>query len=112
MLAKGFTFRALGYGANSYGYNGCDGRIACHGKDWEAYGPQYNTGDIVGCGLVKGNLFYTKNGEFLGVAHRDVSGVLYPSVSLYGDGYFRNNPVVANFGQTRFVFKMDCTKIN
>ena len=108
MLAKGFTFRALGYGANSYGYNGCDGRIACHGEDWKSYGPHYNTGDVIGCGLLKGTLFYTKNGEFLGVAYRDVIGVLYPSVSLYGNG---SNPVVANFGQSPFVFNIDWTEI-
>ena len=74
--------------------------------DWTAYGPTYGTGDVVGCGLVRGRLFFTKNGHFLGVAFKDVFGVLYPCVELYPF-----SSVVANFGQTPFLLKMDWNEI-
>ena len=106
LLARLSTFRFLGYSAKSYGYafdgQKNNGRLG----GYESYGPRFGKGDVVGCGLVRGILFFTKNGEFLGPAYREVRGELYPGVSLLW-----SSAVVANFGQSPFVFKIDWDEI-
>ena len=39
----------------------------------EDFGPIYEQDDIIGCGLIvdKKEIFYTKNGAFIGVAFKD-----------------------------------------
>ncbi|KAG0225718.1 hypothetical protein BGX31_007546 [Mortierella sp. GBA43] len=49
------------------------------------------------------SLFYTKNGVYLGVAFRDLSGPLYPTVGMRTQGEI----VEANFGQRKFIFSID-----
>lgn len=58
-----------GWRAHSYGYHGDDGNKFAGGVN-AAYGPVFTTGDIVGCGVnnVTGQIFFTKNGMFLGYA--------------------------------------------
>ena len=73
--------------------------------EWQSYGPEFRGNDIIGCGLLGSDLFYTKNGAFLGVAFRGVPGGLYPSVSL------QDETVVANFGQKPFCFQLDWDKL-
>jgi hypothetical protein len=36
------------------------------------YGPRYAHGDRIGCGMIKGHVYFTKNGRFLG----NVSGIV------------------------------------
>lgn len=61
--------RLPGWDQHSYGYHGDDGNFfASSGKGVE-YGPQFTAGDTIGCGLnfVTRQLFFTKNGENLGI---------------------------------------------
>ena len=85
---------------NSYGYFGLSGIKWGDGKG-QSYGPKFGKGDIVGCGIVDNNCFFTKNGDFLGVAFREVSllSCLFPTVGLYS-----KDTVNANFGQHPFRF--------
>lgn len=80
----------------------------------EKYGPQFTTGDTVGCcvDFMEGSCFFTKNGAKLKTAFRNVGqkkgggeGLepMYPCVGLQSVG----EEVVANFGQQPFVFDLD-----
>ena len=101
------TFSWPGYTADSFGYRSYDGEKRSNGGDWESYGPNCKVNDVIGCGLLGGDLFYTKNGEFLGVAYRNVPHGLYPSVYL---GY-PSSTVVTNFGQSPFRFRLDWDEV-
>ena len=71
------------------------------------YGPTFTTGDVVGAGLhtETNDVFFTKNGEWLGVAFRDVSCVtpLYPTVGLHS----KDERVSTNFGSAPFAFDIE-----
>lgn len=60
--------RQTGWEDGSYGYFGADGKKFFESMKGEAYAESYGTGDIVGCGLYhsKQELFFTKNGKYLG----------------------------------------------
>ena len=80
------------------------------GKKWnngraQAYGPTFGKGDVAGCGFYKGNVFFTKNGKFLGVAFRDVPRGLYPT--MVAD----NCTTHANFGQAEFRYDLDWDEV-
>jgi len=74
------------------------------------YGPTFTTGDTVGCciDLANGVVFYTKNGEKLGIALNDTTihiryaWDIYPTIGLLSEGEY----VRVNFGQTPFTFAM------
>lgn len=102
----------------SYGWHG-DGNKWAHGKsslypaNAESFDEgddgselYFNTGDVIGCGFndVTSEVFYTKNGLFLGVGHTEVSiqpsEPLYAVVSLAGP----QEKVWANFGQAPFLW--------
>ena len=100
------TFRYPGCVKNSYGYRGVTGQKVSDGK-WQDYGPEFGTGDVVGCGVVGGSCFFTKNGDFLGVAFRGVPGGLYPTAYLYVVG----QTVEANFGHSTFRFDLDWERV-
>lgn len=78
-----------GWCLDSYAYHNDDGSafhvkapIPDHGFQW---GPRFTTGDIVGAGINfrTNEVFFTKNGKFLGVAYRGVSGdEFYPTISF------------------------------
>eukprot|EP00013_Stygamoeba_regulata_P001220 CAMPEP_0177637638 /NCGR_PEP_ID=MMETSP0447-20121125/5073_1 /TAXON_ID=0 /ORGANISM="Stygamoeba regulata, Strain BSH-02190019" /LENGTH=1331 /DNA_ID=CAMNT_0019139569 /DNA_START=180 /DNA_END=4171 /DNA_ORIENTATION=- len=90
-----------GWGEGSYGYHGDDGNKFSHGEN-EVFGPRFGTGDIIGCGhdTVKDEIFFTKNGQFIGVAFHSVSGPLFPMVGLGSPC----ESVFVNFGQLPFVW--------
>ncbi|KAF1769693.1 hypothetical protein GCK72_001510 [Caenorhabditis remanei] len=100
--------RMPGWDPHCYGYHGDDGNFfsACgHGT---AYGPKFGTGDVIGCGIdtTLNMVFFTKNGKHLGVALECKPGELedlYPTVGLKTPG----ERLVANFGQTEFMFDFD-----
>ena len=53
----------------------------------KVYGPQFATGDTVGCGwLANGDVFFTVNGRHLGVAQAEVWGRLCPAVDFDSPG--------------------------
>jgi ankyrin repeat protein len=78
-----------GWCLDSYAYHNDDGsafhvkaHIPDHGFQW---GPRFTTGDIVGAGInfQTNEVFFTKNGKFLGVAYRGVTGHdFYATVSF------------------------------
>eukprot|EP00002_Diphylleia_rotans_P000519 TRINITY_DN10279_c0_g1_i1.p1 TRINITY_DN10279_c0_g1~~TRINITY_DN10279_c0_g1_i1.p1 ORF type:complete len:412 (-),score=72.90 TRINITY_DN10279_c0_g1_i1:148-1383(-) len=103
---KGFNItRQPGWDPNSYGYHGDDGKKFTGTGRGEPYGPTYSTGDIIGCGFIyrKRQIFFTKNGRFLGVAFENVEGELYPSVGLHSE----NEAVEINLGQKAFRFDIE-----
>ncbi|CAG8434065.1 5277_t:CDS:2 [Diversispora eburnea] len=69
------------------------------------YGPKFTTGDTIGCclNLRDGTAFYTKNGQHLGIAFRDLKGVFYPSIGLRT----RGESIEANFGHKKFKFAIE-----
>ncbi|KAL0482807.1 Ran-binding protein [Acrasis kona] len=84
-----------GWDSNGYGYQ-TDGKIFNNSKHGKAYGPSYEAGDVVGCGLdySKKELFFTKNGKHLGVAFSNLARLrFYPTVGLHSP----NERIVANF---------------
>ncbi|KAF8707639.1 SPRY protein, partial [Rhizoctonia solani] len=94
--------RLPGWEPMSWGYHGDDGNSFAGQSDGTPYGPVFGTGDIIGCGVdfTEGTAFYTKNGEFLKKAFRNIKGNLYPSVGLRTP----KERVLANFGQDPFRF--------
>ncbi|KAF0517968.1 SPRY-domain-containing protein [Gigaspora margarita] len=85
----------------SWGYHGDDGYSFCSG-DYNHYGPLFSTGDTIGCCLnFKNNtVFFTKNGINLGIAFRNLKGILYPCVGLRSQG----GSIEVNFGSRKFKF--------
>ncbi|KAF9945890.1 hypothetical protein BGZ70_003514 [Mortierella alpina] len=97
--------RLPGWEPQSWGYHGDDGNIFGGCGNGRPFGPIFTTGDTIGCGINfrDMSLFYTKNGQFLGVAFRDLRGSLYPTVGMRTAGEI----VEANFGQRDFVFDIE-----
>ncbi|OBZ90270.1 Ran-binding protein 10 [Choanephora cucurbitarum] len=91
-----------GHDAFSFGYHGQSGQIFKQ-KQAQDYGPNYSSGDVIGCGVnfATGNVFFTKNGIFLGSAFEfDTDASYYPCVGLSTPG----ERMTANFGQEPFLF--------
>ncbi|CAG8580923.1 7314_t:CDS:10 [Paraglomus occultum] len=97
--------RLPGWENMSWGYHGDDGHLFCCSGTGKPYGPQFTTGDVIGCcvNFRDGTAFYTKNGAILGTAFRDLKGVLYPSIGLRTP----NESVEVNFGHKEFKFAID-----
>ncbi|KAM4057614.1 SPRY domain-containing protein [Hirsutella rhossiliensis] len=98
--------RPVGWEPESWGYHGDDGRCFSGQNIGRPYGPTFNAGDVVGCGVNfrDHTAFFTRNGVKLGVAFHDVArSKLYPSVSLKKPG----EHVLVNFGQLPFVYNID-----
>jgi hypothetical protein len=57
-----------GWRTGSWAYHGDDGKLFLEQGRGVRYGDTYGTGDVVGCGLdsKKNELFFTKNGEYVG----------------------------------------------
>ncbi|KAF5016924.1 hypothetical protein F66182_11239, partial [Fusarium sp. NRRL 66182] len=98
--------RPVGWEPEAWGYHGDDGRCFTGQNIGRHYGPQYNEGDVIGCGVnfKENSAFFTKNGVKIGTAFHDVArGKLYPAISLKKPG----ESIHANFGQTPFVYNID-----
>lgn len=101
--------RMPGWDASSYGYHGDDGGLFhSHGEMLRVYGPKFNVGDTVGCGVnyMNGGIFFTLNGDFLGYAWLNEQIVtegreeLYPTVGVDSKDF-----IACNFGnESPFVF--------
>jgi len=95
--------RAPGWDIDGYGYHGDDGRIFSEGS-LSGRLPTFSMNDTVGCGVNFENqtCFFTLNGNYLGVAFRNmpISLDLYPTVGVGS----RNDSVEVNFGQFPFMY--------
>ena len=96
-------FRLPGWNKNSVGYHSDDGR-----KFWNdeyggrSYGPSWGKlGEVIGCGYKPktGEIFFTKNGMFLGMAFAGLRNVWYPSIGSDG-----NVKLKVNFGDEDFMY--------
>ncbi|CAG9467556.1 unnamed protein product [Pedinophyceae sp. YPF-701] len=97
--------RHFGAEKGSFAYCGDDGAFRHEDNVREAYGHPFRSGDVVGAGIVlsRGALFFTHNGQNLGVARSGVgprTHVLFPAVSLHSPG----ESLKLNFGAEPFMF--------
>ncbi|EGC37943.1 hypothetical protein DICPUDRAFT_53617 [Dictyostelium purpureum] len=83
----------IGWIKSSYGYHSDDGRkFKCKEEpgvnEGEPYGESYKKGDVIGCGMnfKYKEIFFTKNGMYIGSAFSNVYYTLYPSVALSEPG--------------------------
>lgn len=99
--------RLPGWDEISYGYHGDDGHFFESAGKGISYGPTYTTGDTIGCGInfMTRELFFTKNGEFLGIASKNViiEENLYPTAGMQTNGEM----IDVNFGQKPFKFDIE-----
>ncbi|CAL1409946.1 unnamed protein product [Linum trigynum] len=94
--------RQPGWEANTCGYHGDDGHLYHgHGKG-QPFGPTFTTNDTVGAGINYGSqeFFFTKNGAIVGAVKKEITGALFPTVSVHS----QNEEIEVNFGQKQFAF--------
>lgn len=115
MIAVGFASnkasleRLPGWEQESWAYHGDDGKTFSGESPGQgrAYGQTFGVHDTIGCGVnfSTGSAFFTKNGDLLGNAFRDLKNVkLFPSIGV------KKQPgvhLIANFGQRPFIFDID-----
>lgn len=81
-IAVGFSTRnaalsrPVGWEPESWGYHGDDGRCFTGQNIGRPFGPVFNSGDVIGCGVNfrDHTAFFTKNGQMLGTCLRTVHG--------------------------------------
>ncbi len=97
--------KQCGLMTNSFGYNGNGKKY--HEDIKDTFGPKWNKGDIIGCGLFfsKKSIFYTHNGKFIDYAFNKVNCniIYYPTISLHS----LNECVKVNFGKKFFLFDIE-----
>lgn len=83
-----------GWDPGSWGYHGDDGCFFNESGSGKGYGPTFDEGDIIGCGVnfERETAFFTKNGEMLG--RQDQLAIQY---SPYLVSYYILELKVANF---------------
>ncbi|KAG0646060.1 Ran-binding 9 [Hyphodiscus hymeniophilus] len=88
--------RLPGWEPESWAYHGDDGNSFCCQTSGKHYGPPFTAGDIIGCGVNfrTGSAFFTKNGDHLGTAFREIRGKLFPSVGMKKTGEHIRSPFV------------------
>ncbi|KAL7285967.1 hypothetical protein ACG7TL_001082 [Trametes sanguinea] len=99
--------RLPGWERNSWGYHADDGWAFPGHKEGSAYGPTFDTGDVIGCGIdfSQNRVFYTKNGSFLGLVFENVgkNTEIYPCIGMRQT----NESIRANFGSAPFRFAIE-----
>ncbi|KAI0757686.1 SPRY-domain-containing protein [Daedaleopsis nitida] len=99
--------RLPGWERNSWGYHADDGWAFPGHKDGSPYGPTFDTGDVIGCGIdfSQNRVFYTKNGGFLNMVFENVGKTteIYPSVGMRQ----MNESIRANFGSAPFRYAIE-----
>ncbi|CAG8628354.1 2179_t:CDS:2 [Funneliformis caledonium] len=99
-------YRMPGYNKYSIGYHSDSGHKYQDSQyDSQEYGPKWGeSGDTIGCGYKpsSGEVFFTKDGEYLGKAHsyNDEKLVWYPTVGVEG-----TCKLEVNFGDSHSMFK-------
>ena len=99
--------RQPGWDRHTFGYHGDDGGYFRERgyPTRDKCGPKFGTNDVIGCGLnLKArSCFFTKNGQYLGVAFRDMPVInLYPTIGLHSKG----ESVEVNLGQNPFMYNI------
>ncbi|KAL9115929.1 MAG: hypothetical protein Q9227_000297 [Pyrenula ochraceoflavens] len=105
--SKASLERLPGWENDSWAYHSDDGKSFQGDSTGKNYGPTFGRDDVIGCGInfVTGSAFFTKNGNHLGTAFRDLKNIRpFPSV-----GVKRNASVTltVNFGHSGFAFDID-----
>ncbi|CAG8583392.1 16854_t:CDS:2 [Acaulospora morrowiae] len=79
------SYRLPGWNIHSVSYNSIDGR-KFNDSIGQKYADAWDTGDTIGCGYTPdvGNVFFTKNGKFLGNAFLRLFHIWYPTVGATG----------------------------
>ncbi|KAH9855764.1 SPRY-domain-containing protein [Lenzites betulinus] len=99
--------RLPGWERNSWGYHADDGWAFPGHKDGISYGPTFDSGDVIGCGVdfSQNRVFYTKNGSFLGMVFENVGKAteIYPCIGMRQT----NESIRANFGSAPFRFAIE-----
>ncbi|CDO74777.1 hypothetical protein BN946_scf185001.g25 [Trametes cinnabarina] len=99
--------RLPGWERNSWGYHADDGWAFPGHKEGSVYGPTFDTGDVIGCGIdfSQNRVFYTKNGSFLGMVFENVgkNTEVYPCIGMRQT----NESIRANFGSAPFKFAIE-----
>uniref|UniRef100_A0A8H7NFI9 Protein SSH4 n=1 Tax=Bionectria ochroleuca TaxID=29856 RepID=A0A8H7NFI9_BIOOC len=97
--------RSIGWEPESWAYHGDDGRCFTAHNSGRHFGPPFNQGDVIGCGVNfrENTAFFTRNGVKIGSAFDDLRGKLYPAISLKKPG----ESIRANFGQHPFVYNIN-----
>ncbi|KAI4270636.1 MAG: hypothetical protein LQ337_006555 [Flavoplaca oasis] len=94
-----------GWHHSSWGYHGDDGmkyhgdeglKYHKHCGEGLKYSVTYHVNDTIGCGISTqtGKVFFTKNSVYLGIAFRNVTGILYPMIGFSQ----KEAEVMVNFG--------------
>ncbi|EMD41301.1 hypothetical protein CERSUDRAFT_78954 [Gelatoporia subvermispora B] len=102
--------RLPGWEKQSWGYHADDGYAFPGQKDGAPYGPTFDSGDVIGCGIdfSQNRAFYTKNGALLGHIFDNIfppaSAAPTPPFELFPAIGLRHNSesVRANFGGEPF----------
>ncbi|KAF0538641.1 SPRY-domain-containing protein [Gigaspora margarita] len=108
-----------GWIEDTVGYHGDNGRLYCERGTGEFFGPCYDTGDTVGCGInfLTMEIFFTKNGIYLGkgpflyfetfsyddLIEYKIYADMYPMSGMATKGEI----IIANFGMKPFMFDID-----
>lgn len=98
-----------GWDDHSFALHGDDGQIFFETGNGNIWGPRFAVGDVVGCGVTPStaDIWYTLNGKFLGVAHRDAAAIWkmrwYPTMGMTSHG----DKAKANFGAFPFLFSFE-----
>jgi SAM-dependent methyltransferase len=95
----------------SYGYESTGNKL--YNNEHLLYGPSFTVGDTIGCGITpEGAIYYTKNGEFIGIAHYPITSKvenkdLFCTIALHSS----SAAVRVNFGQENFKFNTEQAKL-
>lgn len=108
LILTGVVYKKkIGWDLNSWGYHSDDGFLYFgNGKQNIKYAYEYKENDIVGCGVnfLDRAVFFTLNGDMLGVAFRFIKDTipLYPAIGLSHAG----TEINANFGSDTFIYNI------
>lgn len=100
--------RLPGWEPQSWAYHGDDGKIFEGQANGHIYHPGFGQNDVVGCGIDfnKRHAFFTKNGQDLGVAFKNIAFPTNPIFPCIGMKKHHGVLIGVNFGQEPFVFDM------
>jgi len=100
--------KLVGWETGTIGYHGDDGCIYMGSGKGHQFGPEFSTGDTVGCGVdfISRTIFFTKNGYHLGDKAYPLNSSPDPLYAAFGMKSFGES-VLANFGADPFAFDIE-----